>query len=106
MFVDRAAHAVLPEMQSFVATRRPATNCHKLSVVVSMRAGRFPRKFIRTVATIQMPTVSEHALAVAVAAFAARIRDMKLQLSAADDDKSEDELPWDEIDAHVAPQGT
>ena len=31
---------------------------------------------------------------------------MKLQLSAADDDKSEDELPWDEIDAHVAPQGT
>ena len=68
-------------------------NRHKRSVVVSMRAGRFPRKFIRSVATIQMPTISEPALAVAVAAFAARIRDLELQLSA-DGNKSEDELPW------------
>ena len=47
-----------------------------------------------------MPTISEHALAVAISALAARIRDMKLQLRA-NENKAEDELSEEEIDAHV-----
>ena len=47
-----------------------------------------------------MPTISEHALAVAISALAARIRDMKLQLRA-NENKSEDELSEEEIDAHL-----
>ena len=52
-----------------------------------------------------MPTISEHALAVAISALAARIRDMKLQLRA-NENKSEDELSEEEIDAHVELQDT
>jgi hypothetical protein len=52
-----------------------------------------------------MPTISEQALTVAISALAARIRDLKLQLRA-NDNKSEDDLSEDEIDAHVELQDT
>ena len=52
-----------------------------------------------------MPTISEQALTVAISALAARIRDLKLQIRA-NDNKSEDDLSEDEIDAHVELQDT
>jgi len=51
-----------------------------------------------------MPTISEHALAVAISALAARIRELKLKLRA--NEEAGDELTEEEVDAHVDLQDT
>ena len=51
-----------------------------------------------------MPKISEHALAVAISALAARIRDLKLQIQV--NEQAEDDLTEEEVDAHVDLQDT
>lgn len=51
-----------------------------------------------------MPKISEHALAVAISALAARIRDLKLQLQA--NEQAGHGLSDEEVDAHIDLQDT